>query len=1044
MKGPKSYLLYLILGCLLVFNNLPATAQTGNGLFDHSTLFIYNQDKGLPQNTIQNMCFDKWGFLWLATTDGLARFDGRTMKTYPKITKSSNFKSFVRLNEDTILALPSTTEAVVIARGNVSCSIPYDEERYGMCLNNSYLPIPASLVKNWTPEIRNLVNDTLKISNGRGVLYSQDTVAIMSNNRHIVFFDKTGMFNFNIPEKKISNDNFILLKKIFVYVDNTNKNVILYSIKNKPVKVPLPFINTSPWTIHQSESSDRFFMENSGKLYQVQQDTLSGKLIYSKLIDNFNYSNVTTIVNTNNMLLVGTLTNGLYVYKKNMIVTYTNPNQIKNTADFYFAGINNYYAQLPLYNNQTVLTGSNNLFNNNGFIKAVPLLKDVSIRAMYRDKHDNYWFYRDKFVWKTTHPETGPFVSMHNFPTEIAQYFEDHKGNIWIGAPKNWGYFESGTDKFRDFSAFIIPDGFNISNTFSCMAETPDAHILVSGYDGIFNFNPARPEKGFSPYSLQGLEVRHFELQQETGNIWAGTKGKGMCSIKDNGKTVTYFLQDKNGDMRTVHYFLTDKNGLLWISTNNGLFVTTKKALQDFEENKGTPFYFKVSKSDGLLSNEFNGNCQYPMLLFPDGSLTISSIAGLAWTNVNNFKNPFPKDSIFLERTDSGFTTSFANGSTVYLDHNQNRNVSFSLGFADWNNAFNIETGYIFGNTIDSSSSSKWQALAADNTITFPVLTTGDYFITVRKRTGFGSNDYLYTSINIKVMPLWYETKWFYALLLLPLLLLVQLAGYIRNRRLQKANQLLNTRVTEATVQLQDANLELTQLNDTKDKLITMFNHDLSVPMFYVTQMLTQMTTDKKIKAQLPETAEGIALMSTTMSDLNVLMDDILYWVKMQQYNFELAIDNNPVDTKKIIYKTLNLFQFRIDANNINLTTEIENEVTIFTDERLFSSILYNVISNAIKFTKNGYLNIRLITPSTDTDQFLLIFENGTSQQQRTENLNTAITSSEQEETEKEQSRGIGLMLVKDFAAMLGFTITYNFSKNGIFTLLIKGPLDRS
>lgn len=269
--------------------------------------------------------------------------------------------------------------------------------------------------------------------------------------------------------------------------------------------------------------------------------------------------------------------------------------------------------------------------------------------------------------------------------------------------------------------------------------------------------------------------------------------------------------------------------------------------------------------------------------------------------------------------------------------------------------------------------------------------------------------------------------------MLLLLVLLVQLLVSIRKRQLKKANQLLNVKVAEATEQLEEANIALAQLNDTKNRLITLFNHDLSVPLFYINQMLQQMVNDKKMEEISPSAAENIAEMSNTMSDSNVLMEDLLYWVKMQQYNAELDLDITPVDTEKIINRTLQLFKFRIDRNNINVNTAIEKQLTIVTDEHLFSSILYNVISNAIKFTQTGFLNIRLTTDTTDNNRFILIFENSTVATGNYINNDTVM------ENEKTQSRGIGLLLVEDFTTMLGFTLSNVLNDGGTFVVTIKG-----
>ncbi len=1018
-------------------------AQYNKPLFSSNTLFIYNQDRQLPQNSIRSMCFDKWGFLWVATTDGLARFDGRTFKVYPQESKYANIRGFVPVNKDTIFAFPvSEGNVIVISKGNAVKPVDFDKDKYGLPAFGSFCFLPFEKAKCASSKEQAQLYQNLEInnSNNNTFLYSKDTFcAIMlknyaGNNRTLNILTKPCLVTpsgITIP----NGETITLINTTFVSLSNTKKSLSLYNLKGKIKDLPLPQSNGGQWTLYQSENSRQFFLACGGLLYQVEQNKTTGDLMYTCLLDNFIPTSVSMIINNNNnMLLVATLNDGLYVYKRNKAISLIDSTN-KNIN-------NSFYTQVVMPDNRTILTGTNKLFSDSGFIKTLPQLKNLQERVGIRDSRNNYWYINADTLIKNTVP--GITGSRLKFGLrEITYIFEDHKKRIWISGDNDWGYFANGGNDFTDMNLLKNYKRFDSIGRIYSILEKKDGSFLLGGSKGIFAYNPDQPKNGYSLYGLKDIEVRHIEIDTITGQIWAGTKGKGICSFKDNGKTISFFPQDRYGSMRTVHHFLTDKNGMTWISTNDGLFVTTRKSLLEFDSTgKGNPFYYKYSKTDGLITNEFNGACENPMVLLPDGYLSISSINGLARINTAEFRNPFSGGSLFLENKTASGAIVLDNGSTYTLNHNNNSNINFTLNFADWNEDYNIETSYRFGNS-DDSSQTKWQPLAGDYTINFPYLATGNYLLTVRKRTGFGSNDYIYSAITIKVIPLWYETKWFYISLLLPLLLLVQLIVHLRNRNLKKANLLLNTRITNATIQLEDTNAELTQLNDTKNRLITLFNHDLSVPLFYVNQMMGQMAEDEKLRSVAPSFTENMLIMTNTMSDLNVLMGDLLYWVKIQQHNLSLELEEDAVDVFKIIDRTLNLFKFRIESNNIKVTTEIEKPIIIITDERLFLSILYNVISNAIKFTKTGFLNIRLFTNVATTNQFSLIFENSTLTKEKTASLNSAITDSDIAGTEAVQSRGIGLLLVEDFASMLDFTINYKFNDNGIFTVLIRGNINK-
>jgi signal transduction histidine kinase len=1024
---------------ILLSYHTRAGAQDTSAVFGHSALTIYNQDKGLPQSTVYSVIFDNLGFLWIATTDGVVRFDGRKIKLYPYIQKNTNIAGFVRVNKDTIFAFHSSCDkVVVITGGEVQKTIKFNPVQYGYPLLRSQCFLPVEVSKCIFGADKITPDKTHITTSLTGLQYGKDSFALMTNDSLLKIFSSPcshylPLNILNNAQKDLAQQSslhFILINNTFAYL-NSNKGLItLYNLKGKLKDVTLPSSTKGTWKLVQSDNNRRFYLQHNALLYQVEQNPATGDLLFTLLLTNFPQVLPSIIINKDNeTLLTGTLNDGFYVYTKQHFKTLQDP-ALGQTSSF--------YSQVLMPDNKTVLTGKTKLFNEQGMIKSLPEVSAVSTWYTFRDSYNNFWFENSTQLYKTTNPETTAPHTPITMPG-ISQYFEDSKKNVWIYSSHKWGYFKPGSDTFFEFNANkndSISDQLGYINS---IAETTDGTLLLAGTNGIYSFNPGKPAYGFKPYALIGVEVRHIEFIKPTRNIWAATKGKGLCSIKNNGESITFFPKDKNGDMRTVHYFLTDGDGMTWLSTNNGLFVTTKKSLLDFDStNAGQPFFYKISKTNGLSSNELNGGCQSPMLLLPDGSLTASSIAGLVWTRTSDLTIKFNNHPLLLTKIDSAQPYTFTTDTTLYLDHSQNNNVSFALSFADWNEDFNIETAYIFGDKSDISML-QWQPLSSDNKVTFPHLATGEYIFRIRKKTGFGLNDYTYFTLNIKVTPQWFETKWFYFLATLLLAGLTLLLVFLRNRHLQKANRLLTKRIDEATEELFYANNQLIKSNETKDILITLFNHDISVPIFYVNQMLLLLAQNREIKSLLPSEAQDINLISNTVYDLNILMGDLLYWVKMQRHNTSLQVNYKDIDPRDIINSTLNLFRFRIDFTAINLSVDVEEGLMITTDEHLFSSILYNVISNAVKYTQKGFLSIDAQTDPDNRNNFLLRVENSTVPR----NTKPPLTNHylKQPVADENQSRNIGLVMVQDFAMMLGYTLHYELRTDSIFTVMITGGI---
>lgn len=1024
----------LLLGIVLLFRSITVLGQSPSPVFDHNTHLIYGQDKGLPQNSVVSMCFDKWGFLWMGTTDGLARFDGRSFKTFTGKSKNSYIQGFVRINADTILAVTVQDEAMVITKGNVASTIPDQLERFGIPIFPSFCSITPQRSLYWSTLLKKDITNALRSNYWRsGYWYGNDSFLIVGG-RQLYLYTMQGLADSVAPKKSNSYFGFgstLILNKSIVNLDNVSEKLEVYDLAGNMYPVALPAQGHSNWRMYSGPTSDHFFITADSLLYEVRQDIATGKIKYILLLNNFASKAINMIINLNNeLLLVATAIDGIHLYKKNKTLAY-------NGLEFLNKG-SSYYAQALMPDNKTVLTGANKLFNQNGFVTNIPALEKANSKAIYKDSHNYYWYNINENVYKTRDlyaPQAKPVANTGN----PFQYFEDSKDNLWIVGENTCGYFASGTTRYKDLAPYIKNNTNGIAYPINTIAEDKNGHILLGAKNGIFIFNPSAPGEGFKPFALANAEIKYIRIDPITGYSWVVVRGRGLCVIKNEGKNIIFFPPDKYGDLQSAHFFVTDSNKMTWISSNRGLFVIPEKRLQEYaQKQEGNLFYFKLSKNDGLATNEFNGICQTPMLLLPDGSLTISSIEGLAWVHTGNFKAAFSKDDLFLDKTDSaGCVTLLENGATLFLKQNQNKDISLQLSFADWNDDFNIETAYLFSKD-DENTTVQWQPLASDYKITFPFLAHGNYTLKVRKRVGFGATDYIYSTISIKVLPAWYQTKWMYLALILLLLVLIKLIDLIRNRQLQKANQFLSSRIQQATYTLQQKNTELATLNDTKAKLITMFNHDISVPLFYINQMLQQMALDKNITALSPSYTENLTLMSNTVSDLNIIMNDLLYWVKLQQYNISLKLQHTPVNTREIIESTLHLFHFRITSNNINVNTAIDDDLTILTDEHLFKSILYNVISNAIKFTQTGYLSVQMQRDKNDPNRFLLVIENSASpKEKRIQSSSfTAVDKSE-----AIQSRGIGLLLVEDFAAMLQLSIKYKLDEGGVFTVIIKGAI---
>jgi signal transduction histidine kinase len=228
--------------------------------------------------------------------------------------------------------------------------------------------------------------------------------------------------------------------------------------------------------------------------------------------------------------------------------------------------------------------------------------------------------------------------------------------------------------------------------------------------------------------------------------------------------------------------------------------------------------------------------------------------------------------------------------------------------------------------------------------------------------------------------------------------------------------------------QIKHKNREFNDTNATKDKFFAIIAHDLRGPTSALASLLEHLSTsfdDFSIK-QLKQ-----MLLSLHKSAENVsnLLENLLIWAQSQI----AKIEYRPVELKlcEVLQNSLLALTQSAEKKQINIKYEINDEVFVFADPDMVQTIVRNILSNAIKFSKRGGLvtiNTELKDKNTAT---IKISDNGVGIEKSIltkifELSNTHHTTG----TENEKSTGLGLILVKDFVEKNKGIITIDSEKD--------------
>ena len=1051
----RRILLLLTIG----LSQLPAVfAQSQKGVFDPATVTGYTQAAGLPENTVIDFCFGNLGYMWIATWGGLSRFDGQHFKNdfgyEGGFASKTQIAKLVKKNDDTVYAVTFGQKIFVITNGGIVAYETYSVKRHGILLGNSQVAVPAPAgIYDSNFEAYNRKNNWGIQYTCLGFNYDKDSFGIVGNALSV--FTSKGLFK-TLPlpahDGAIFNDNWkiFILENYVVVPNSTAKGFDVYTTRGTIEHLLFPK-SIRPWRIYRGTDNHSLFATDGRKLFEIYAAGVNKRIVYTKMLDTYaDTLSVNRIYNRDNKyLIISTADKGFFIFHKNAVQTFRAPEK-KVYANYMF-------AQGLMPDDSTRLAGVCFLFDKNGYKGVVNGLKPVYTndiyylvninRLIFKDKKNFYWYTReikDSFrydLMKAHYPGSADAVKMATLSKPVYCLLEDNNGNIWLNYNDDLGYFEKGSSQYVNVLPHISKDKYINPLQVNCFLEDDNRRLIIGTTQGVFLLDPQTPQKVFKKYLLDSTEIRFFDLNKRTGSLWIGTYGKGLWVLKKSGELLQV-PADRENNLSIVHYAITDQLKRVWFSTNNGLYVTTKKNLSDFETNPSViPYYYKLSAYDGLAGNELNGACYVPMITQKDGWLSVSTTEGLARLNTNDINFNFPGKTLQIAIT-QGNKLLKANSQNLDIAAGDNRELVINVMAPDFSPAYNIQLQYRIIKKGERGELG-WLDVNEQRRILFPFLATGDYEIQFRKRTGLNNDDFIYHSVTIHKKPFWYQTIYLYPILFIVLMLIGYLVYRWRILSLRKSNIVLTKKIIAATASLKEKNEALLKTVQTRDRLIILFNHDLSTPLFYINRMAQTLAASDKLKNTGAE--EMAQLLANSTQDLEELMNEMLLWIQVQRMNATIKLTLQPLNFNELLDKNFNLFQHRLNQNNIQTKILIHDDLTVLADKAVLNSILYNLITNAIKFTENGVVQIEAVNDTWNNDR-LCIFVRSKSNTNAIPDVKVSSDYNNINERfnnntlfENEQSRQIGLQLVKSFSAMLKIDVSVNNSEDGVFSVKIAG-----
>lgn len=256
----------------------------------------------------------------------------------------------------------------------------------------------------------------------------------------------------------------------------------------------------------------------------------------------------------------------------------------------------------------------------------------------------------------------------------------------------------------------------------------------------------------------------------------------------------------------------------------------------------------------------------------------------------------------------------------------------------------------------------------------------------------------------------------------------------------------LSKREVEAVALQKQIAIAAQAANDAKSQFLSSISHDIRTPMNAIIGMTTIASTRLNDKERVKDCLNKIA---TSSRHLLGLINDVLDMSKIE--NGKFTINKEPVCLSDFMHDFISIIQPQVKAKHLELDLSIlgiEDEIVI-TDSLRLHQIMQNIMSNAIKFTReNGKISLRMEQAPYDREGYsLYVFrfsDNGIGMSEEFQKVifqpfERAATST----VSKTEGTGLGMSITKSIVDLMGGSISVTSRLNEGTTFTVSLPMQK-
>jgi ligand-binding sensor domain-containing protein/signal transduction histidine kinase/DNA-binding response OmpR family regulator len=564
--------------------------------------------------------------------------------------------------------------------------------------------------------------------------------------------------------------------------------------------------------------------------------------------------------------------------------------------------------------------------------------------------------------------------------------FEDDEGNYWLATreqglvlfDKKHGELKKYKTRFEKLEG---PPGNNIR----VIAKGNNGTLwLGTEEEGIASFNPVTEKFIWYQYSEAGNSITSNNIKSlyEDSNsvLWIGTNGGGLNAL-DIDQNTFYSYTNEDGLANNVIYgILPDEENNLWLSSNKGITKFTPS-----ESLENSPEIVNYANYDGLAT-EFNTGAYYKDI---SGNLYFGGLEGYYWFKPNQLEenNVLPKTTITNLEI---FDESHPLVQNLDLKHDQNT-LTFTFSSLQFSLPEKNQYQYRLMNY-----DQEWVQSENSNFARYSQLPPREYNFQVKSSNYDGVWNENPVGYKFSIRAPWYWTTLAKAIYLMLLLACIYgFYSYLKWRLRMRLNLQLQ----------QEEALRLKRLNDFKSKLYTDVSHEFRTPLTLISGPV-----DAKLSEGSLSDADfaNFSMIKRNTNRLISLVDQLLHLAKLEKGKLKLKIAQG--DLGLFLGMLGSSFDYKAKLKNINYEVDISALKDAWYDEDVIEKIVTNLLSNAFKHGLDGGI---CRFEATSKNQSLHLSVKNTTSPKTSLEIEKLFTRFYQQDDFSEGA-GVGLSLVKE------------------------------